>query len=256
MKTVNDITILKIGGSLITDKSSDFGSPQLNEIERICEEISICNKRLIIIHGAGSFGHPLAKKYNLKNTSNINGGFLTHESVKELNSLFVKQLNNKGSKAYSVNPLSNCISKNGRIVEMFLDNILIMVEEGIIPVLHGDVVMDENLKVSVISGDQITTFIAHKLKASRIGIGSFENGVLDTSGNTITTINTSNYQKVSEYIGPSESIDVTGGMLGKVKELLELSRQTNTTSYIFNGRVPNNIREFLNGNNIGTKIEK
>lgn len=58
--------ILKLGGSIITRK--DKTKPTLNpaNLERIAQEISVAKiKKLIIIHGAGSFGHPYAQKYGI-----------------------------------------------------------------------------------------------------------------------------------------------------------------------------------------------
>ena len=52
----------------------------------------------------------------------------------------------------------------------------------------------------------------------------------------------------------SEGTDVTGGMLGKVTELLKLNEITGSTSYIFNARKPGNVSMFLQGNDIGTSI--
>jgi len=49
---------------------------------------------------------------------------------------------------------------------------------------------------------------------------------------------------------------VTGGMLGKVLELLELSDTSDITSYIFNAGYAGNTAGFLRGENIGTAISK
>ena len=66
-----DITLLKLGGSLITDKSTPYtAKPQiikniLLEVKDALEEKPDLN--LIIGHGAGSFAHQSAKKYNTIN---------------------------------------------------------------------------------------------------------------------------------------------------------------------------------------------
>ena len=68
--------IIKLGGSVITDKSkkSFFKTNLMNNLSK---EIKKANKKCIIVHGAGSFGHILAKKYKLnngyKNNSQITG---------------------------------------------------------------------------------------------------------------------------------------------------------------------------------------
>ena len=61
--------ILKIGGSILTNKDSIESEVDSESLKRIALEIksSLDNsfKELIIVHGAGSFGHPPAKKYKI-----------------------------------------------------------------------------------------------------------------------------------------------------------------------------------------------
>ena len=61
---MSDLMILKLGGSVITDKSTSYATADEKNIELIANEILKCKKdfnfKLIIVHGAGSFGHPLA----------------------------------------------------------------------------------------------------------------------------------------------------------------------------------------------------
>lgn len=129
-----------------------------------------------------------------------------------------------------------------------------MLERGIVPVLHGDVVMDSSLGTSVISGDQIVPYIAKQMKATLLGIGSATEGVLDDKSMTIPIISSKNFENVKMHIKGSENIDVTGGMLGKVKEMLDLSNSTNITSHIFDAGKPGNVERFLKGEKIGTAI--
>ena len=65
------IAILKLGGSILSDKNIPY-SIKWDNLERIAMEIKNAldyyksqNKdiRLIVVHGGGSFGHPVAKKY-------------------------------------------------------------------------------------------------------------------------------------------------------------------------------------------------
>lgn len=255
MKAEEGITILKIGGSVITDKSSDDGSAKLDEIERIAAEISRFSGRLIVVHGAGSFGHPQAKRYALTEKFDAKGAIITHESVKILNRFVVNSLNKAGLNSVPVHPMGNTVCENGRIVRMFIEGIRIMLENGFVPVLHGDVVMDTVLGISILSGDQIVPFLAMQLGAERIGIGSAKDGVLDNEGKTIEVITSSNFRDIEKYIGASENTDVTGGMFGKVDELLKLCEMSSITSYIFNASKNGNVLKFLNGENIGTAIK-
>lgn len=250
----NSITILKVGGSVITDKSADDGAAKLNEIERIASEIADFNGKLIIVHGAGSFGHPQVKRFGLTGKFDHAGSIITHMSVRELNTMFVKALNSAGVNALPVHPMACAISENSRIKSMFLEPIEEMLANGFVPVLHGDMVMDTELGTSVLSGDQIVPYLAIQMKASRIGIGSAEEGVLDNKNELIPQISNENFNEVKEYLGGSSNTDVTGGMLGKVLELLNLSEQSSSISYIFNASNSGNISDFLKGKNIGTAI--
>ncbi|HJH32800.1 MAG TPA: isopentenyl phosphate kinase family protein [Methanosarcinaceae archaeon] len=256
MNALNDITILKIGGSIITDKDADDGAPNNSEIKRIAGEISKHHGKLIVVHGAGSFGHPQAKKYALNKKFDAKGALITHISVKALNHIVVESLANAGIDAIGVHPMGSTVSGDGRIAQMFIENIHLMLDNGFIPVLHGDVVMDTKLGTSILSGDQIVTYLAMQLGSARIGIGSAKDGVLDDKGDTIAAITSSNFKDIKQYIGGSESTDVTGGMLGKVVELVRLCEMSNINSRIFNAGTSGNVSRFLDGANIGTVITK
>ncbi|MDG6243764.1 MAG: isopentenyl phosphate kinase [Methanolobus sp.] len=248
------ITILKIGGSVITDKSADEGAARMNAIERISCEIAGFQGKLIIVHGAGSFGHPQVKRFGLQGKFDHTGSIITHMSVRKLNTMVVKTLNSAGVNALPLHPMACAVSENGRIRSMFLEPIKEMLNNGFVPVLHGDMVMDTELGTSVLSGDQIVPYLAIKMKAARIGIGSAEEGVLDNDGEVLPAISKDNFERIKACLGGSTNTDVTGGMLGKVLELLELSEQSNSTSYIFNAGNAGNVSCFLKGENIGTAV--
>ncbi|HVP26194.1 MAG TPA: hypothetical protein VMT26_00810, partial [Candidatus Bathyarchaeia archaeon] len=58
--------ILKIGGSVITDKGEELKA-RTNVIDRLASEIQRANtNNLVIVHGGGSFGHPIAQRYAIK----------------------------------------------------------------------------------------------------------------------------------------------------------------------------------------------
>ena len=247
--------ILKIGGSVITEKDA-VSSARKDEIDRISQEIASfranSKEGLILVHGAGSFGHPQAMKW-------VNGGFdargvyLTHASVKSLNSLVLESLNNTGVTALPVHPLSSCLLENGKIVEFQAEKIRIMLERGIVPVLHGDVVMDRVKGAAVLSGDRIIPYLATVMNASKIGAGSNVEGVLDEKGILIKKITPMGFVDIKKQISGSSSIDVTGGMLGKVSELVGLAKN-GISSRIFNASKKGMVSKFLYSEDVGTLI--
>jgi len=252
---VSEITILKIGGSVLTDKSRE-GKLNRKEMTRIAREIASGNVRdLILIHGAGSFGHPIAKKFglNVPGRQNYRGSTLTHEMVKELNRAIIKELIESDVVAMPVHPMSCAISSKGRLNTMMTAQIELMMDNDIVPVIHGDVVMDMDWGVSILSGDQIVLHLAQRLNAKRVGVGTDVDGIMDGS-KVITSITPKTFSNIKPLLTTSKNVDVTGGMLGKVSELVKLAGK-GIPSYVFNASKKGNVMAFLNGNvDFGTVI--
>ena len=249
------LTILKRGGSVITDKDS-VSVAKKDEIDRISQEIASFKKEikfpLILVHGAGSFGHPQAMEHMNKGF-NANGVYITHTSVKALNSMVVDSLNKAGLNALPVHPLSSCLLENGNIVEFHTAQIKLMLDRDIVHVLHRDVVMDRVLGAAVLSGDRLVPYLAAVTAASGIGAGSNVDGVLDNKGDVIKKITPLSFVDIKKNIQGASSPDVTGGMLGKVLELLELSKK-GISSRVFNAAKKNMVSKFLYGEDVGTLI--
>lgn len=240
-------TIIKIGGSVLTDKNK-VSAAKPDAIARIAREIGECESwGLVLVHGAGSFGHHQAKEYRLTgglNDESIKGILPTHNAVKSLNKMIVDALQMSGVDALPVHQLSSCTLNNGRIEHMCMDVIKSMLHAGIVPVLHGDVAMDSAKGVDILSGDQIVTYLAGALKADRVGIGTNVDGVLDAEGRVIGAITPSNYGEVNRILSGSGGVDVTGGMQGKIAELMALAK-AGIQSLVFNAEKPGNIVKFM-----------
>ncbi len=252
---MSEITILKIGGSVLTDKSRG-GKLNRKEIARIAREIASGDVRnLILIHGAGSFGHPIAKKFGLDapGRQNYTGATLTHEMVKELNRAIIKELIESDVAAMPVHPMSCAISSKGRLNTMTMAQIELMMDNDVVPIIHGDVVMDLDWGVSILSGDQMVLYLAQRLNAKRVGVGTDVDGIMD-DGKVITSITPKTFSNIKPLLTTSKNIDVTGGMSGKVSELVKLA-ESGIPSYVFNASKKGNVTAFLDGNvDFGTVI--
>lgn len=254
MTSLSDITVLKVGGSAVTDKNAASGSAKTDEMERIAEEIAGFSGKLILVHGAGSFGHVYAKEYGLDTGYNEEGFLKTHDSVRALNEMIVQTLRKAGISAVPLNPLSFSLCEDGRLTFLYTDQIAEMLKHDLVPVLHGDVCMDTKRGACILSGDQSLPYVAAALKAKRVGLGSATDGVLDAEGKTIPRITPRTFEAVQKHIGGSAGTDVTGGMLGKVSEILDLAEKTGIESRIFNANTPGSVAAYLNGKEIGTLI--
>ena len=251
------ITILKIGGSVLTDKRHE-GIARPAEIARLAAEISAGpHGGLVLVHGAGSFGHGQAKEFALRgglNGRSVRGIFPTHRAVCELNTLVVAGLHGAGVNAAPVHPLSAITLDDGRIDHICADAIRQMLAAGIVPVLHGDVAMDRSRGIDVLSGDQVVTGLAKALAAGRVGLGTNVDGVYGKDFKIISAITPATLGEAREALAGSAGVDVTGGMAGKVEELVPLAA-AGVPSLIFNAERPGNVARFLRGEPVeGTVI--
>ncbi|MDY6931133.1 MAG: isopentenyl phosphate kinase [Halobacteriota archaeon] len=249
---MGDLCILKIGGSVITQKGIEC-SARTETMERISEEIERSIKGdLVIVHGAGSFGHIQAEKYDLNSNFDSKGILVTHNAVKELNRIFIDSLSRKGLPIAPVHPMSCVTLEAGRISSFFLEQIKLILENEMIPVLHGDVVFDKSVGVRILSGDQQVTYLAKSLNAKSVGLGSNVDGIL-VDGKVLEKITPDTFEDFKDNLSGSESVDVTGGMLGKVSELIDLAK-SDISSCIFNASQEGGVERFLNGDSIGTIV--
>ena len=263
------LIILKLGGSVITKKDSLEPEADYGNLNRIASEIADTTAEgLIIVHGAGSFGHPFAKKYaignHIKNKDDFKekkkGFCLTQSWVKKLNTLVCDNLREKGIFAVSIQPSSFLITKNKRIYSGELQLIKKYLEMGFVPVIYGDVVIDtdDSIKTAVLSGDQIIKYLAENLKPERVILGSDVDGIYTKDpkkyGDSELIEVVSSLEDL-ELIEGASAVDVTGGMGGKLKELLILA-QMGIESEIINANKSNNIKNALKGEKgIGTIIK-
>ena len=259
-------TVLKIGGSVITDKNGELAA-RTEVINRLAEEIQKANvKNLIIVHGGGSFGHPTAQKYGikdgLKDEAQKAGFAETHHVMTVLNGLVMDALVWHNVPAVSVTPSSCMITENGRI-KLFEDTILrMLLGMSFTPVLYGDATLDEKLGFTILSGDQIVSHTARKLNACRIVMGVDVDGLCDAdpkenkNAKLYTHLTLQELKDVQGKLGKSTAADVTGGMLGKITELVPAIEQGIPVT-IVNAAKSNNVYKALIGEKVeGTIIEK
>ncbi len=259
-------TVLKLGGSVITNKEKP-STPNLRAIERLANEISQAKvSSLILVHGGGSFGHPVAERYGIaegyENHSQIMGFSETHRAMTELNSLVMEALISHNIPAVEVKPSSCVVTKAGRITNMELNPLKKMLKIGFVPVLYGDAVLDSEKGFAILSGDQLVSSLAITLGADRIIIGVDEDGLYtadpktDPSAHLIDYITVEELKSLKHKIGGSKATDVTGGMLGKMLELTSAIEHKIQT-LIVNATKPHRVYKALKGEKvIGTIIEK
>ncbi len=258
------LTVLKIGGSVITDKSKPY-SIRRDIIKRIARELRPylnSNNRLILIHGGGSYGHHIVRMYNeLNRKKDVNYYSTVTISMNELALKTAEILRLEGIPV-TIIPSHVLFRLNDKSeIESYNINVIIdHLERGIIPILYGDLVLGKD-GFPVLSGDDISWYLACKLKATRLLFATSVDGIYAgpvEESPIIEYIDCRN-TNIEETIRKlrrkdSSSIDVTGGIINKVIVARKYGC-SNMDVIIFNGLAEGNIRKALLGEKItGTKV--
>ena len=255
--------IIKIGGSVVTDKALSLLTIRHNLITRIATEIARGfdpqTQELIIVHGAGNAGHGIAKQHNLVHGSR---GVTEKEhatkdiitNITALQSHIVSVLNTAGIAAKSVSARSCYVNTRGRLSLSDGDKIRQALQNGAVPVIAGTMIPDTIWRNSILSGDTIIAHLAEKLRVQRIGIASDIDGVYTKDPHRhrdATLIDTISLSAIKDMptIGGSHATDVTGGLLGKLQSLTRIEQirwSKNCPSItLFNGTHPENFSNFF-----------
>lgn len=239
--------ILKLGGSVVTRKEAKL-MPDVNNIMALASSVAKVwkagRKDIVIVHGAGSFGHALVLEYKIndgvKTAEQKLASAQTHSACASLSSIITNALINSGVPAISIPPAVVAKSKNKRISQFDEKIITDYLAAGFVPVLYGDMVPDSELGYSVCSGDQIVAYLGKK--AERLVLATNVEGVL-ADGKLVEKITSENFPKIEKHLGESGKPDVTGGMAGKIREIMSVKKP----SFIVNAAHPDRIEALLNG---------
>ena len=276
---MKELVFLKLGGSLITDKTKPY-TPLLDMMDDLALQIATTlqaqpNLRLVIGHGAGSFGHvaaseyktrdgyprpsPLAHRERDQNEENYWEGFAeVWYQASTLNRYVMKALHKANVRAISLPPSSSVIASEGKVSVWETTPIRMALSSRMVPVIFGDVVFDEIRGGTILSTEDLFMHLARALSPERILLAGLESAVWqDFPARTkkIEKITPNTFDQISSGIGKAEGADVTGGMESKVKQMLELiENNQELTIQIFSGTDPGNIVRALTGETLGTVI--
>jgi isopentenyl phosphate kinase len=241
-------TILKLGGSVVTDKDSRETVDEY-ALGRAVDAIADADwEELVVVHGGGSFGHPNAADRDVSSTAGTPDAAdvrAIHRAMGALVRRVTDDLGAAGVPAVPVRPFSAGYRTGEGGVELYTEQVAAMLEEGFVPVLHGDVFATEGAGATIVSGDELVVSLAKGLDADRVGLCSTVPGVLDDDDAVVPSIE--RYADVEAVLGGSESTDVTGGMAGKVRRLLE----ADVPAAIFG---LDELDAFLSGDRAGTQV--
>lgn len=277
---MKELVFLKLGGSLITDKTQPY-TPRLDVMEDLSLQIKMAlqthpNLRLVIGHGAGSFGHVPASEYRTRDGLPPKATPLAHRERDEsednywkgfaevwyqasaLNRFVMKALHKAEVQSMSLSPASSVIASNGHVSVWETTPLRMALSVGIVPVIHGDVVFDEVRGGTILSTEDLFAHLARALSPDKILLSGLEAAVWEdfpARARKIEKITPASFEEVSAGVGKAAGADVTGGMESKVKQMLGLVQEIpGLTVQVFSGEEPGNLVRALSGEILGTII--
>ncbi len=264
---MHDLYIIKLGGSVITEKEGNRFEVKREAIARISAEVkkALDEKEfsLIVVHGAGPFGHTNVTEYGINDgvfdEKQKEGYEKTGKDCSFLDSVVVEELKKAGIEAVSFDPNGIVKQDERKIVEVETEGVEKALEEGKIPVLFGQMVPDKKLNFSVMSGDAVIGFLAKKLKAKKVFLGTDVAGIFEEDpkknpdAKRIEVIDKGTFGEIVKRVGEAGTVDVTGGMKGKLEKMKAMLK--GTTAVIFDANKEGNFYKALVGENVeGTEI--
>lgn len=213
-------TVLKLGGSVITDKSRPETVDE-RALARATDAIADAGpSELVLVHGGGSFGHPAAERHGLSRevgTRDVAAVTEVTDAMQRLNDRVLAALHERSVPALRVPPLAMAARTDAGEIECADLAVRRLREEGFLPALHGDLVGHAGVGCSVVSGDELAVALGRALEADRLGFCSDVPGVLDPDGEVIDRIDGTTDHEAA--LSGSAAPDVTGGMAAKVAAL-------------------------------------
>jgi len=250
--------IVKLGGSVVTDKSSPMTS-RPEAIERLSRELSAYKGQMVVIHGGGSFGHIKAKEYRLNegftHESQRGGVCRVQEDMRALNRLVEDGLRKAGISVASIPAGAITTFDNGNLASFPSDVFQHYLNIGITPISFGDVVVDRSRGVSICSGDDIMLKLAKDLKAEKCVFVTAVDGIY-------SEFPPRGGQGPIPVIGRADKVaftvkdaDVTGSMQRKLKLMFDIA-EGGCEVMIVNGLVPGRLADAMAGKKvIGTAVK-
>jgi isopentenyl phosphate kinase len=230
------LVFLKLGGSLITDKTQ-VEAVQPDVLRRVAGEVARARRdaphlRFLLGHGSGSFGHVAARLHGTRAGVPSEQGWLGFAQVADaaarLNRLVVAALLEAGVPVWSVQPSAGVMCQDGAITAWPGQQIELALDHRLAPLIFGDAVLDSVRGGTIASTEELFAWLAPRLRPARIVLAGTVDGVYSSDPLLVTAaepwpeITPGDLPRLRASLGGSHGVDVTGGMLSKVTEMCQL----------------------------------
>lgn len=186
------LVLVKLGGSVLTRKSS-LGGIRHENVVRLAKELAQASPevRLVVVHGGGSVGHPLARLYHIYGRIDrpegrhgdrewrSEGASVIQRNMLRLNAALVGALMDAGMPALSVPGGILAELKDGKLMAFHPGSIQRYLENGLVPVTFGDVAPDQSRGLAIVSGDTLVLALAQALRPDRVVFATDQDGVFE-----------------------------------------------------------------------------
>lgn len=244
------ITVVKLGGSLITDKDSPLA---LNErgivtaARAISKSLKSRHSRpLMIIHGGGSFGHYYASKYHVSTVPSRApkiGVSKIAASMIDLHSEVLGRLVEYGVPCKTV-LTSEFMSPDGSSVTEDGERTLAgLFRKGFVPVSFGNISIAPTWSI-IISGDQISLCLARRIGVKRTIFAMDVDGIYPNSRLRGEILRVLNRREVKT--SGHRKYDVTGGIVSKIDVGFRLAKLGSIVYYV-NGSNARRLEHLITG---------
>jgi isopentenyl phosphate kinase len=226
------VVIVKLGGSVITRKR-EVERVRPKVLARLAREVAqVRDRRLVVLHGAGSFGHPGAERFGLARppekgvsaAERARGAAIVAAEVRRLHLAVLRELVHAGASPASVPMATHARNRAGELVHLDPSPVRSALEGGFVPVSFGDVVPDEAWGSSILSADTIALALVPALGAERVVFVSDVEGILEgPPGRRRTPVREVTDDTVAALRPAAGAPDVTGGIRGKATVMLAIA---------------------------------
>ena len=226
------VVVVKLGGSVLTRKR-EVERLRPKVLARLAREVAeVRDRRIVLLHGAGSFGHPGAKRFGLalppedgtRGSERARGAAIVAAEVRRLHLAVLRELVRAGAAPASVPMATHARNRAGELVHLDPAPVKDALGRGLLPVSFGDVVPDEEWGSSILSADTIALALAPALRAERVVFVSDVEGVLEgPPGRKRTVVHEIDGSTVAALQPASHAPDVTGGIRRKATVMLAIA---------------------------------
>ncbi len=251
---MDDLIFLKLGGSLLTDKTA-VEALRSDVLERLAQEIADARVgnpglRLVLGHGSGSFGHVAGARHDTRMGVSGRGQWFGFAEVSDaaarLDRHVIAALLARGVPAIGLPPSASATVTDGRITGLSVSSVKSALEADLVPVVFGDVAFDDVRGGTIISTEEVMDYLTAELRPRHLLLAGETPGVLDLKGVVIPHLSRANLTEYLPALGGSRGTDVTGGMVAKVTAMIELAESLPGLSIrIFSGLIPDLLGRLL-----------